>query len=155
MYSGHISMKWNSLSITFMLQYIHFLSLLSILWWWPVSIAKECADILNLVKALRNLNDCITCKYVSRPKSNRMLLSVTNLLEFIICDYHDCYTPRKLCLWWVYCFHVVRACVRPCVRPSVTLCFLNILKSHGWIFIKPCKHVHICKTNTLNKKSKG
>ena len=37
-------------------------------------------------------------------------------------------------------------------RPSVTLCFLNILKSHGWIFIKPCKHVHICKTNTLNKK---
>ena len=62
------------------------------------------------------------------------------------------YTPRKLCLWWVYCFHVVRACVRPCVRLSVTLCFRNILKSHGWIFIKPCKHVHICKTNTLNKK---
>ena len=39
-----------------------------------------------------------------------------------------------------------------CVRPSVTLCFLNILKSHGWIFIKPCKHVHICKTNFLDKK---
>ena len=38
------------------------------------------------------------------------------------------------------------------VRPSVTLCFLNIFKSHCWIFIKPCKHVHICKTNTLNKK---
>ena len=38
------------------------------------------------------------------------------------------------------------------VRASVTLCFLNILKSHCWIFIKPCKHVHICKTNTLNKK---
>ena len=46
----------------------------------------------------------------------------------------------------------VRASIRPCVLPSVTLCFLNILKSHGWIFIKPCKHVHICKTNTLNKK---
>ena len=42
--------------------------------------------------------------------------------------------------------------VRACVRPSVTLRFLNILKNHGWIFIKPCKHVHICKTNTLNKK---
>ena len=54
----------------------------------------------------------------------------------------------QLCLWWVYCFHVVR----PCVRPSVTLCFLKILKSHSWILIKPCKHVHICKTNTLNKK---
>ena len=40
----------------------------------------------------------------------------------------------------------------PSVRPSVTFCFLNILKSHCWIFIKPCKHVYICKTNTLNKK---
>ena len=40
----------------------------------------------------------------------------------------------------------------PCVRASVTFCFLNILKSHCWIFIKPCKHVHICKTNTLSKK---
>ena len=42
--------------------------------------------------------------------------------------------------------------VRACVRPSVTLCFLNNLKSNSWIFIKPCKHVHICKTNTLDKK---
>ena len=46
----------------------------------------------------------------------------------------------------------VRPSVRPCVRPSVTLCFLNNSKSHCWIFIKPCKHVHICKTNTLDKK---
>ena len=42
----------------------------------------------------------------------------------------------------------VRVSVRPSVRPSVTLCFLNNSKSHCWIFIKPCKHVHICKTNT-------
>ena len=42
--------------------------------------------------------------------------------------------------------------VRACVCPSVTFCFLNILKGHCWIFIKPCKHVHICKTNTLDKK---
>ena len=46
----------------------------------------------------------------------------------------------------------VRASVRLSVRPSVTLCFLNNSKSHCWIFIKPCKHVHICKTNTLDKK---
>ena len=46
----------------------------------------------------------------------------------------------------------VRPCARPSVRPSVTFCFLNILKSHCWIFIKACKHVYICKTNTLNKK---
>ena len=46
----------------------------------------------------------------------------------------------------------VRPSVRACVRPSVTLCFLNNSKSHCCIFIKPCKHVHICKTNTLDKK---
>ena len=56
--------------------------------------------------------------------------------------------PPKLCLWWVYCFHVVRLSV----CPSVTFCFLDILKSRSWIFIKPCKHVNICKTNTLDKK---
>ena len=39
-----------------------------------------------------------------------------------------------------------------CVRPSVTFWFLTILKSHCWTFIKPCKHVYICKTNTLDKK---
>ena len=66
-------------------------------------------------------------------------------LWWVYCFY---YTPRKLCLWWVYCFYVVR----PSVRPSIMFCFLNILKSHCWIFIKPCKHVHICKTNTLDKK---
>ena len=62
------------------------------------------------------------------------------------------YPPRKLCFWWVYCFHVVCPCVRPCVRLSVTFCFFNNFKSHCLIFIKPCKHVHICKTNTLDKK---
>ena len=46
----------------------------------------------------------------------------------------------------------LRASVCASVRPSVTFCFFNILKSHSWIFIKPCKHVHICKTNTLDKK---
>ena len=43
----------------------------------------------------------------------------------------------------------------PSVRPSVTFCFLNNSKSHCWIFIKPCKHVHICKTNTLDKKARA
>ena len=43
-----------------------------------------------------------------------------------------------------------------CVRPSVhNVLFFNNLKSHCWIFIKPCKHVHICKTNTLDKKIKA
>ena len=49
----------------------------------------------------------------------------------------------------------VRPSVRLSVRTSVTFCVLNILKSHCWIFIKPCKHVHICMTNTLDRKSKG
>ena len=42
--------------------------------------------------------------------------------------------------------------IRQSVRPSVTFCFLNILKSHCWNFIKLCKHDHIYKPNTLNKK---
>ena len=46
----------------------------------------------------------------------------------------------------VYCFHVV--------RPPITFCFLNILKSHWWNFIKASKHIHIYKTNTLNKQVK-
>ena len=55
--------------------------------------------------------------------------------------------PCKLCGGYT----VFKVSVRPSVRASVTFCFLNIL-SHCWIFIKPCKHVHICKTNTLDKK---
>ena len=39
---------------------------------------------------------------------------------------------------------------RVCV--PVTFCFLNILKSHCWNFIKPCKHIHIYKTKTFSKK---
>ena len=103
------------------------------------------------------------CKHVHICKTNTLNKKVRardqfySCWTFIIPPRKLCfYTPGKLCLWWVYCFHVVRACVRLCVRasvcPSVTLCFLNIFKSHCWIFIKPCKHVHICKTNTLNKK---
>ena len=60
--------------------------------------------------------------------------------------------PANFVCGGVYCFHVVRPSVRLCVRPSVTFCFLNNLKSNCWIFIKLCKNIHICKTNTLNKK---
>ena len=42
--------------------------------------------------------------------------------------------------------------VRPSIRPSVTFCFLNNFKSHGWNFIKPCIHIHIYRANTYNKK---
>ena len=64
------------------------------------------------------------------------------------------YTPPAnfVCRGYTVFTLSVRASVRASVRPSVTLCFLNNSKSHCWIFIKPCKHVHICKTNTLDKK---
>ena len=44
----------------------------------------------------------------------------------------------------------------PCasVRPSIMLCFLNILKSYWWNFIKPCKHyiqVKDCWWNVKNQ----
>ena len=53
------------------------------------------------------------------------------------------YTPSKLCLLFSRC---------PTVRSYVTFCFLNILKSHCWNYIKPCKHIHIYKAKTFNKK---
>ena len=53
---------------------------------------------------------------------------------------------------FVYGGYTVFTSVRVCIRPSITFCFLNILKSHGWNFIKPCKHIHIYKTKTFNKK---
>ena len=62
----------------------------------------------------------------------------------------NCYTPPANFVCRGYT--VFTLSVRPSVRPSVTFCFLNNSKSHCWIFIKPCKHVHICKTNTLDKK---
>ena len=65
-------------------------------------------------------------------------------------NFKDSYTPRKLCLWWVYCFHVVRACVRPSVR---NILFLNILKSHCWIFIN-LANMFIYARQILNTKSK-
>ena len=55
----------------------------------------------------------------------------------------SCYTPRKLCFF---------------IPPPQTLFVVGILFSrctcvrYCWIFIKPCKHVYICKTNTLDKK---
>ena len=87
-------------------------------------------------------------------------------LAFLKCRLGPCscpllYPPQTLFVVGYTVFTLsVRACVCVCVRasvcasvrPSVTFCFLNILKSHCWIFIKPCKHVHICKTNTLDKK---
>ena len=67
-----------------------------------------------------------------------------------LCNYtyttHSLYPPQTLFVGGI----LFSRC--PCVRPSVTLCFLNNSKTHCWIFIKPCKHVHICKTNTLDKK---
>ena len=31
----------------------------------------------------------------------------------------------------------------------------NILKNHGWNFIKPCIHIHIYRTNMYGKKLTG
>ena len=46
--------------------------------------------------------------------------------------------------------YTVFTSVLPCV--SVTFFFLNILKNHWWNFVKFCKHIHIYKTSTTNKK---
>ena len=80
---------------------------------------------------------------MNRRKSMRYTRHKTNLLTYL-------YPPQTLFVVGILFSRC--PCVRVCVRPSVTFCFFNILKSHCWIFIKPCKHVYICKTNTLDKK---
>ena len=55
-------------------------------------------------------------------------------------DQRFLYPPQTV---FVGGYTVFTLSVRPCVRPSVTLCFLNIFKSNGWNFIKPCIHIHI------------
>ena len=92
----------------------------------------------------------ITLCFLNILKSHRWIF-IKPCKHVHICKYSYFYNPRILCLWLGILFSRCPS-VRPSVRLSVTLCFLNILKSHCWIFIKPCKHVHICKTNTLNKK---
>ena len=37
-------------------------------------------------------------------------------------------------------------------RVSETFSFFNNFNNHGWNFIKFCKHIHINKANTTNKK---
>ena len=56
--------------------------------------------------------------------------------------------PRKLCLWEGILFSHC-----PSIRLSVTFCFFYNLKSQGWNLIKPCKHIHIYRANTYNKKN--
>ena len=42
------------------------------------------------------------------------ILELTKVISMIIDSISAYYyTPHKVCLWWVYCFHVVRGCVHP------------------------------------------
>ena len=68
---------------------------------------------------------------------------------------HMIYTPRKLCLWEGILFSrcpSVRTNERTNESVSVTFCFLNILKSRRWNFIKLCKNLHMYKANNTYKK---
>ena len=63
------------------------------------------------------------------------------------------YTPPKLFVGGYTVFTLSeRPSERPSDRVSVTFCFLNSFKNHGWNFIKFCKHIHMYKANTTNKK---
>ena len=101
---------------------------------------------------------CQTCPTWSQFIQDKLEISVYwSMDKYLESKYNSVfrilihYTPRKLCLWWGILFSRCPS-VRLSVRPSVTFCFLNNLKSNCWIFIKLCKNIHICKTNTLNKK---
>ena len=47
----------------------------------------------------------------------------------------------------VYCFHVVRTCIRPSVHPYRFVSLIFNLR-----VIRPCIHIHIYRKNTYNKK---
>ena len=107
---------------------------------------------------LTPLGKITVIKTLLLPILNHLFISIPNPSEHIIKELNNIFIPPAnfVCRGYTVFTLSVRPCVRPSVRPSVhpsvTLCFLNILKSHCWIFIKPCKHVHICKTNLLDKK---
>ena len=90
---------------------------------------------------------CTCHKFLTLKTSSHVIRENKILAKTLKAHIRNFYTPQQTLFVVGILFS---RC--PCVRPSVTLCFLNIFKSHCWIFIKPCKHVHICKTNTLNKK---
>ena len=84
----------------------------------------------NLILCLYNIDTLNLC--IREFDSEKIIIPATNFEVGIL--FSQC---QSVCL---------------CVRPSAAFYFLNILKSHCWIFIKPCKHVYICKTNTFDKK---
>ena len=94
------------------------------------------------------LLESIISRLTTSKISNFMLVSVAEKADLSL-TFFFLYPPQTL---FVVGILFSRPSVRASVRPSVTFCFLNILKSPCWIFIKPCKHVHICMTNTLDKK---
>ena len=58
------------------------------------------------------------------------------------------FSPLTMFEWYT----VFTLSVRVCLHPSVTFDSLNFLKIHCWNFIKPCKHIHIYRTNTCKKE---
>ena len=121
-------------------------------------VTSLCYWVQVLVKVFRiflisGFWDWLSIESQSQSTEKGRLFYVASLIYLQFIPRHKIiyYTPRKLCRGYT----VFTLSVRASVRPSVTLCFLNNSKSHCWIFIKPCKHVHICKTNTLDRKIKA
>ena len=78
--------KWYSLSMTFKLQLLQILFCVSRFRNRPFSMAKSCDDVLNLLKAIRNLASFMKSRYFS----NQMYVyinSVSKRLELFIDEY--------------------------------------------------------------------
>ena len=105
------------------------------------------------VNAMKNMFDLYIVKPYLHYYVNMPIQYILQCFRMTNCDLF-LYSPQTLFVVGILFSRCpsVRACVRPCVRLFVTFCLLNILKSHCLIFIKPCKHVHIYKTNNLDKK---
>ena len=124
---------------------------------------KDCFENIAIlclaIKLNKSYNNRRWIGYVKNPKDKRITIKVDPLTRVcpkgkVLKKLHlsQTYCNSFADPWPPSCFHYTPAnfvcggytVFTLSVRPSVTLCFLNILKSHCWIFIKPCKHVYIC-----------
>ena len=83
-------------------------------------------SVTTLCLGARHINPCLVLVHPrnTRPVKTKKLLYPPQTLFVVGILFSRCPCVRacvcaSVCLWWVYCFHVVRVCVRACVCASV------------------------------------
>ena len=110
---------------------------------------------ISLITTLRNWYKLtLTVKLFIVLSIDQLYITCTHIRKPMLCiSYIECKShmiiPRQTVFVGGYTVFILS--VRPSVRTnesvSVTFCFLNILESHYWNFIKLCKNIHMYKAN--------